>query len=101
MHVAHYSRTWENPLTPFEQSIRDITAVYRESRGLPPVKGEEIPQSIRKSHLAEVLTSSVLESGRVEYLKDPVAGLKRYEKNLREFNKIVDIETRRIAEREK
>ena len=89
-------------MTEFERSIRAVTAVYRESKGLPPLKGEEIPQSIRKGHLAEVLTSSVLESGRVEYLKDPEAGRKRYEKNLREFNKIVDIETRRIvAEREK
>ena len=86
--------------TEFERSIAAITAVYRESKGLPPLKGEEIPTSLRKGHLAEVLTSSVLESGRVEYLKDPEAGRKRYEKNLREFNKVVDIETRRI-EREK
>ena len=50
---------------------------------------------------AEKTLRATLESGRLEYLKDPEAGRKRYEKNLREFNKIVDIETRRIAEREK
>lgn len=34
--------------TEFERSIAAITAVYRESKGLPPLKGEEIPASLRK-----------------------------------------------------
>ena len=38
---------------------------------------------------AERTLRATLESGRMEYLKDPEAGRKRYEKNLREFNALV------------
>ena len=49
--------------TEFERSIREVTRVYRESRGLPPLKGEEIPTSLREGHLSEVLTGSVPKGG--------------------------------------
>ena len=50
-------------MTPFEKSIRDVTAVYRESKGLPPLASDEIPQSLLKGHLAEVLTFSLPKGG--------------------------------------
>ena len=36
-------------MTEFERAIRAVTAVYRESKGLPPLKGDEIPASLLKT----------------------------------------------------
>jgi len=38
----------EAHLTNFEKSIREVTAVYRQSKGLPPLQSDEIPASLRK-----------------------------------------------------
>ena len=35
-------------MTPFEKIIRDVTADYRRDKGLPPLKGDEIPKSLLK-----------------------------------------------------
>ena len=35
-------------MTEFEKAIRAVTAVYRESKGLPPLKGDEKPKSLLK-----------------------------------------------------